>query len=269
MNKYTNKEIEGEDKGAQTSNSVDPGATQLPDFRFSMGKQSLRELPGGTAREVTAREFPVSQNIAAVLMTLKPGGLRELHWHANAAEWAYVIEGNVRVTIVDTQGRLEIADFGRGDIWYFPRGHVHSIQGLGPGSTVAKFLLVFDNGYFSEFSTFSVSDWLAQTPKGIVAKNLNLSPEELRTAYRRSLYSAGTHATDPSGRFSLWFRNGSCPTVDTQVSASVAKALRKIRSRRGSSRLCSRISYFYYHDRRTDESSPWRIARTTLASKCR
>ena len=114
MDKYINKEIEGEDKGAQTSNSADPGATQLPDFRFSMGKQPLRELPGGTAREVTAREFPVSQNIAAVLMTLKPGGLRELHWHANAAEWAYVIEGNVRVTIVDTQGRLEIADFGRG-----------------------------------------------------------------------------------------------------------------------------------------------------------
>ncbi len=190
MNKYINKEIEGEDKSGQTSKSVDPGATQLPDFRFSMGKQPLRELPGGTAREVTAREFPVSQNIAAVLMTLKPGGLRELHWHANAAEWAYVIEGNVRVTIVDTQGRLEIADFGRGDIWYFPRGHVHSIQGLGPGSTVAKFLLVFDNGYFSEFATFSVSDWLAQTPKGIVAKNLNLSPEELSELPTEEVYIA-------------------------------------------------------------------------------
>ena len=66
-----------------------------------------------------------------------------------------------------------------------PRGHVHSIQGLGPGSTVAKFLLVFDNGYFSEFATFSVSDWLAQTPKGIVAKNLNLSPEELRNCLQK------------------------------------------------------------------------------------
>ncbi len=102
-------------------------------------------------------------------MTLTPGGLRELHWHANAAEWAYVIEGNARTSIVDPQGRIEIVDFGPGDIWYFPRGHAHSIQGLGPSGT--KFLLVFDNGYFSEFATFSFTDWLAQTPKEIVAKN--------------------------------------------------------------------------------------------------
>ena len=103
-------------------------------------------------------------------MTLKPGGLRELHWHANAAEWAYVIEGNVRVTVVDPQGRIEVVDFGPGDVWYFPRGHAHSIQGLGPGPRESKFLLVFDNGYFSEFATFSFTDWLAHTPKEIVAK---------------------------------------------------------------------------------------------------
>lgn len=170
----------GEDAAAsQKSSPAIPEVAQLPEFKFSMTNQPLRKLPAGTAREATAREFPVSQNIAAVLMTLKPGGLRELHWHANAAEWAYIIEGHVRVTIVDPQGRLEIADFAKGDIWYFPRGHVHSIQGLGPGTTEAKFLLVFDNGYFSEFATFSVSDWLAQTPKEIVAKNLNVSPDDL------------------------------------------------------------------------------------------
>jgi oxalate decarboxylase len=206
MDKYREKSREDENSRvgnipeANTNSSGDPSIvltgsvalkpTQLPDFRFSMVKQPVRELPGGSAREATAREFPVSKNIAAVLMTLKPGGLRELHWHANAAEWAYVMEGNVRVTIVDPQGRLEIADFGQGDIWYFPRGHVHSIQGLGPASTEAKFLLVFDNGYFSEFATFSVSDWLAQTPKEIVAKNLNLPPEELTDLPTGEVYIA-------------------------------------------------------------------------------
>ncbi len=183
--------IAGEaDKASQTSGSAPAEAKQLPDFKFSMANQPLRKMPGGTAREATAREFPVSQNIAAVLMTLRPGGLRELHWHANAAEWAYIIEGSVRVTILDPQGRLEIADFVKGDIWYFPRGHVHSIQGLGPGKTEAKFLLVFDNGYFSEFATFSISDWLAQTPKEIVAKNLNVSPDELTTLPKSEVYIA-------------------------------------------------------------------------------
>ncbi len=180
---------------AQTvpAQAVEPGGKQedkLPDFRFPLSRQPARILPGGSAREATALEFPVSKSIAGVLMTLKPGGLRELHWHANAAEWAYVIEGHVRVTIVDPQGRIEIADFGPGDIWYFPRGHAHSIQGLGLGPGEAKFLLVFDNGYFSEFATFSITDWLAQTPKEIVAKNLNVSISDLQDLPEKEVYIA-------------------------------------------------------------------------------
>jgi oxalate decarboxylase len=162
----------------------------LPDFRFPLAKQSARELPGGTAREATAREFPVSKNIAGVLMTLQPGGLRELHWHANAAEWAYVIEGGLRTTIVDAQGRVEVVDFGPGDVWYFPRGHAHSIQGLGLGPGDAKFLLVFDNGYFSEFATFSFTDWLAQTPREIVAKSLQLPIADLKDLPDKEVYIA-------------------------------------------------------------------------------
>ncbi len=164
--------------------------TTLPDFSFPLIKQPLREMSGGSAREASAREFPISKSIAGVLMTLKPGGLRELHWHANAAEWAYVIEGNVRVTVVDPQGRIEVLDFGPGDVWYFPRGHAHSIQGLGPGRRECKFLLVFDNGYFSEFATFSFTDWLAQTPKEIVAKNLNLRLSDLKDLPDKEVYIA-------------------------------------------------------------------------------
>jgi len=180
--------------GEKTPSAATPAsvkeAVTLPDFRFSLIRQPARELPGGTAREATAVEFPVSKNIAGVLMTLKRGGQRELHWHANAAEWAYVIDGNVRVTIVDPQGRIEIVDFGPGDIWYFPRGHAHSIQGLGLGPGEAKFLLVFDNGYFSEFATFSFIDWLAQTPKEIVAKNLNVPASDLVDLPKKEVYIA-------------------------------------------------------------------------------
>jgi oxalate decarboxylase len=176
-----------ETRGAATSEKE---AIELPDFRFPLTRQPARELPGGSAREATAREFPVSKNLAGVLMTLKPGGLRELHWHANAAEWGYVIEGGVRITIVDPEGRLEIVDFGPGDVWYFPRGHAHSIQGLGLGPEGAKFLLVFDNGYFSEFATFSFTDWLAQTPKEIVAKNLNVRVSDLKDLPDKEVYIA-------------------------------------------------------------------------------
>jgi oxalate decarboxylase len=145
---------------------------ELPSFRFPLGTLAPKIFDGGTAKEATVAEFPVSDKLAGVYMVLEPGALRELHWHANAAEWAYVIDGRCRVTTIDPQGQSEIADFGPGDVWYFPRGHGHSIQGIGPGS--CTFLLVFDNGYFSEFGTFSISDWLGHTPPEVLALNFGV-----------------------------------------------------------------------------------------------
>jgi oxalate decarboxylase len=127
---------------------------------------------GGSAKEANVEEFPISQSIAGVSMRLKPGGLRELHWHAIAAEWAYIIEGNVRATVISPNGQAESADFGKGDVWYFPRGHGHALQCLGPGD--AHFILVFDDGHFSEFGTFSITDFINQMPPGIVSRNINL-----------------------------------------------------------------------------------------------
>ena len=105
-------------------------------------------------------------------MRLQPGGLRELHWHAIAAEWAYVITGNVRATVIAPNGQAEQDDFGPGDVWYFPKGHGHALQGLGPGET--HFILGFDDGHFSEFGTFSITDWLSKTPPQVLARNLRL-----------------------------------------------------------------------------------------------
>lgn len=159
---------------------------KLPEFKFSLTNQKARELPDGWAKQATVIDFPVSKNIAGVLMSLKPEGLRELHWHANAAEWGFVISGNVRTTIINPEGQYETNDFKQGDIWYFPRGHGHSIEGLGPDGTT--FMLVFDNGAFSEFATFSITDWLAQTPREIVAKNLQVDAEDLKSLPDKEVY---------------------------------------------------------------------------------
>ena len=92
-------------------------------------------------------------------MKLEPGAMREMHWHATAAEWAFVLEGRVRTSVVDPQGYSETNDFEPGDVWYFPRGHGHMLECL--GDKPCRFILIFDNGYFSEFGTFSITDWLA------------------------------------------------------------------------------------------------------------
>lgn len=52
-------------------------------------------------------------------------------------------------------------DLEAGDLWYFPAGHPHSLQGLSPNGT--EFLLIFDNGEFSEESTFLLTDWMGKS----------------------------------------------------------------------------------------------------------
>lgn len=150
-------------------------ASNFGPFRFAMGEQTGKILKGGWAKEATVAEFPISEGVAGVLMSLTPGGLRELHWHANAAEWAFIISGHCRTTVFDPAGRSEILDFGPGDVWYFPRGHGHSLQGTGPEDCL--FVLAFDNGHFSEFGTFSVSDWVGHTPGPILQKTFGLPAE--------------------------------------------------------------------------------------------
>lgn len=159
---------------------------EMPEIRYELGKQPLKQHPGGASNEATARNFPISKGLAGVSMFLKPGALRELHWHANAAEWGYVIKGNCRITISDPEGHYEIKDFGPGDVWYFPRGHGHSIQGT--GTEECHFILVFDSGYFSEFATFSASDWLAQTPAEVLAKNFGMTASAFNDFPKKEVY---------------------------------------------------------------------------------
>jgi oxalate decarboxylase len=117
------------------------------------------------------RELPVSTDIAGVNMRLNRGSVRELHWH-KAAEWAYMLYGTARITAIDAQGRNFVDDVGVGDLWYFPSGIPHSIQGLGPDG--CEFLLVFDDGSFDEDNTFLLTDWLKHVPTEVLAKNFGV-----------------------------------------------------------------------------------------------
>ena len=157
----------------------------VPTFKYPFSFAHKRQYGGGWSREVTVRELAVSKSLAGVNMRLTAGGVRELHWHT-AAEWAYMLYGSVRITCIDADGKSFVADVKEGDLWYFPTGIPHSIQGLGPDG--GEFLLVFDDGNFSEYETVLLSDWMAHTPKDVVAKNFGVGQAALAKMPEKELF---------------------------------------------------------------------------------
>ena len=152
---------------------------------FSFDLAPKRMQGGGWTHQVTQRELPPSKDLAGVNMRLTAGSFRELHWHT-ADEWAIMLTGKARVSLMQPDGKMFIDDIGPGDLWYFPAGFPHSIQGLaGDG---CEFLLVFDEGAFSEDDTFLLSEFLAHTSPEIVQKNTGWSRETFDQLPATELY---------------------------------------------------------------------------------
>jgi oxalate decarboxylase len=152
---------------------------------YSFDLTHKRVQPGGWTNEVTEKVLPSSKDLAGVRMRLTAGSFRELHWHT-ADEWAIMLYGNARVSCLNPDGTVFLGDVGKGDLWYFPAGFPHSIQGLGPDG--CEFLLVFDQGSFSEDNTFLLSDWIRHTPPSVLSKNFGLPPSALKSLPNKNLY---------------------------------------------------------------------------------
>src|ERR1700737_1324087 len=181
----------------------------MPMFWASFNNAPKRIQNGGWARQVTQADFAISDTISGVDMRLTTGGIREMHWHL-AAEWGFMSYGNCRVTILDELGRANVADVKEGDLWYFPAGLPHSLQGLEPDG--CEFVLAFDNGESSEFNTLLVTDWIAHTPPDVLAKNFGVPVEALKNIplHNRWIYQNNIPAPP-------------LPTVETQMAAVAGK----------------------------------------------
>src|SRR5436305_1469785 len=189
-----------------TNNVPDPllAGKDLPTFKFALEKSEGKVIGKSYGKEATVEQLPISKGIAGVSMRIEPGAMRELHWHATAAEWAFVDKGRVRTTVIAPGGTTETNDFEPGDVWYFPRGYAHMLETL--GDEPCHFVLIFDNGYFSEYGTFSISDWIGHTPKPLLAKNFGVPESTFDGFPTKEVYFADgalppeTAADPPAGR---------------------------------------------------------------------
>jgi oxalate decarboxylase len=157
-----------DDQAAVRASQGDP---PLP-FTFALSSMTPNKATaGGEIRIADSTNFKVSTTVAAALVRVKPGGMREMHWHPNADEWQYYIEGEARMTVFNTGPNAQTADFRAGDIGYVPKSLGHYVENT--GSTDMVFMEIFRADRYMEVS---LADWLAHTPPKMVAATLNLDP---------------------------------------------------------------------------------------------
>ncbi|TDZ25925.1 putative oxalate decarboxylase [Colletotrichum orbiculare MAFF 240422] len=166
----TNSQVDKENPGNLGQQPTDNGVVPNLKWRFSDSK--TRILNGGWVREQVIQDLPQSHDIAAAQQHLRKGAVRELHWH-KVAEWGFVYSGSVLVSAVDENGKYQAEKLTYGDIWYFPKGAPHTIQGLDDEN---EYLLAFDEADFDKIgTTFNIVDWLAHTPRDVLAKNFGVN----------------------------------------------------------------------------------------------
>jgi oxalate decarboxylase len=134
---------------------------------------------GGREWRVDSTRFPISTTVTGVVLDLEPGALRELHWHPNADEWQYVIEGDLSVSMFGSHGRFRTELLHGGDVSYIPQGYGHSIENC--GSSTSRILIGFNSGIYE---SIDLSAWIAGNPVDVLATNFN-KPPSLITAFSR------------------------------------------------------------------------------------
>jgi oxalate decarboxylase len=144
-------------------------------FSFSLGSGPVaKQTKGGFVQIADSHNFKASTTVAAALVTLHPGGLREMHWHPNADEWQYWVKGVGQMTVFNTGPRAVTNNFNPGDIGYVKRNYGHYIKNL--GDTDLVYLEIFKSDRFQDVS---LSDWLTHMPPAMVAAHFNVALEDI------------------------------------------------------------------------------------------
>jgi oxalate decarboxylase len=117
-------------------------------FDLAASKPTISEH-GNTIREANQSDFPIltGNGVAFFAIDMKPGALRVPHWHPNAWELDYCLEGEARfwITGPDNENNQvqQVIDLKPGQIIFIPQGWFHAIQCISSGDL--KLLLTFNS----------------------------------------------------------------------------------------------------------------------------
>ena len=129
------------------------------------------ERDGGARIDVTADQLPLLDGMALATLRLEPGAVREPHWHPNAAELSYCLEGSASMTIVESGGRPVSMDIEPGDLAFVPSGLIHHIENR--ADSPARFVVCFNHEHYEDLN---LSNSVAEMPAHVLRSTFGADP---------------------------------------------------------------------------------------------
>jgi oxalate decarboxylase len=117
--------------GSKPANTVEPASMpRIPSpHKFDQeGIPPQIQTAGGTVALGNISNFPILSGLACYSLILKPHGIREPHWHPNAAELDYVLGGRARMIILSPGGNVDAFEVGPGEVVIIPPAFFHYIE---------------------------------------------------------------------------------------------------------------------------------------------
>ncbi|KAJ5581119.1 hypothetical protein N7450_007420 [Penicillium hetheringtonii] len=178
-----------EKQNVTTSSGIVPRSKS---YSYHFSEQPAHEVAGGSVKIVDPLTFPVAKNFSAAIVTVHPGGMREIHWHPSSDEWTFFISGQGRATLFTAPDAATTFDYMAGDVGYFPQSNSHYIENTGEEDLV--FLEVLQA---TQFTDIALGQWIASTPKQIISDTLKLSDSTLSKLKTEKQYVvAGSSSSD-------------------------------------------------------------------------
>ena len=174
--------VDGGDPGPIESQTVVSPYGEVPNtYKHELIHVKPMISEGGSIKILDEKNFPACKTVAAALVEVEPGGMREIHWHSNNDEVQYYIQGEARMTVFKPGPKARTFNYRAGDLGYVPVGNFHYVQNIGSEKLI--FLEVFHSNHFADLS---LSQWIAMTPNEVVKSVLNLSDSFLQKVKKES-----------------------------------------------------------------------------------
>ncbi len=156
-----------------STSASDRGAGSTP-FNYRLGASNPQVFSGGSLRTVTGKDIPALSGLSINLLEINPGSLRELHWHPNAHEINYCLEGEGTIGILSASGDRSTFGIKPGSITFVPVGDAHYIRNTGKGSL--RLLIGFSH---EEAEHLDLSQMLPWVPSDLLNQTLGVGPGTL------------------------------------------------------------------------------------------